>query len=256
MIDIHCHLLPGVDDGAKSWEIAREMCQIAATDGITHIVATPHANERYAYDRVKLKSDLQRLQESAGHQPRLSLGCDFHLSYENLQDALLHPERYTIEGTNYMLVELSDYSIPVQVTDCFRKLGDAGIIPILTHPERNAILKRSPEPVLEWADEGCVIQVTASAFTGRWGETVRRIANWLLNNDAVHVLATDAHDLEHRPPILSGARELIAESHGEAVARALVQDNPQAVVDNVPLPYFPRRKQKSVSRFRVAKFHD
>ena len=88
MIDIHCHILPGVDDGAKSWDMAAEMCRLAAADGITDLVATPHANEEYAYDRPRLREMLQRLQSLAGGSPRMRLGCDFHLSYENIQAAL------------------------------------------------------------------------------------------------------------------------------------------------------------------------
>src|ERR1700675_182301 len=84
VIDIHCHLLPEVDDGPKSWDAAVEMCRMAVTDGITHSVATPHANDRYAYDRVYLSSLLAQLQEMVGPSLRLTLGCDLHLSYENL----------------------------------------------------------------------------------------------------------------------------------------------------------------------------
>jgi len=106
MIDIHCHILPNVDDGPKSWEISQEMCRMAAEDGIEHIVATPHANERYKYDRQLLASELEYLKGLVGPAPKLSLGCDFHLSYENVQDVLITPERYTIEGSHYLLVEL------------------------------------------------------------------------------------------------------------------------------------------------------
>jgi protein-tyrosine phosphatase len=171
---------------------------------------------------------------------RLSLGCDFHLSYENLQDVLANPTRYAIEGTHYMLVELSNYSVPQQTTDCFMQLGDRGITAIITHPERNPILRESPQRVLEWAEQGCVIQLTASALTGFWGERTRRAALWLLEHDAVHVLATDAHDTEKRVPVLSSARDAAAEICGEEVAEALVESNPRAIIQSQPIPYFPR----------------
>ena len=209
MIDIHSHILPGVDDGAKSWDIAVEMCRMAAADGITHIVATPHANDRYPYDRDFLEATLLQLRERVGPAPELSLGCDFHLSYDSLQDVLAAPERYTINGSRYLLVELSDFSIPTQVADCFLKLGDRGVTAVITHPERNAILRQTPQRVLEWAELGCVIQVTANALTGFWGSGVARTAVWLLEREAVHVLATDAHDAQHRIPILSQARDLV-----------------------------------------------
>src|SRR6267378_2264227 len=109
VFDIHCHILPEVDDGPKSWDAAQEMCRMAVTDGIMHIVATPHANNRYHYDRDYLSGLLEHLRGLVGDAPELSLGCDFHLSYENLQDVLASPERYVIGNTNYLLVELSNY---------------------------------------------------------------------------------------------------------------------------------------------------
>ncbi len=240
MVDIHSHILPEVDDGPKSWDVAVAMCRAAAADGITHQVATPHANDRYDYDREYLQGVVARLQQLVGEAPKLSLGCDFHLSYENIQDALAHPTRYVIEGTRYLLVEFSNYSVPQQTTDSFLKLGDCGITVILTHPERNPILRESLQRVVEWAEQGCVIQMTGSALTGFWGERTRRAAQWLLERQAVHVLATDAHDLEKRVPILSTSRDAAAEICGQEVAEALVELNPRAIITNQPLPYFPR----------------
>jgi protein-tyrosine phosphatase len=240
VVDIHSHILPEVDDGPKSWDMALAMCRVAAADGITHMVATPHANDRYHYDRDYLKGLLDHLQELTGNSPRLLLGCDFHLSYENLQDCVANPSRYVIEGTRYQLVEFSNYSIPDNTTDSFFKLGDCGITAVITHPERNPILRENLQRVMEWAEQGCVVQVTGSALTGFWGERTRRAAVWLLERQAVHVLATDAHDLEKRIPILSTSREAAAEICGEDVAEALVEGNPGAIISNQPLPYFPR----------------
>jgi protein-tyrosine phosphatase len=240
VVDIHSHILPEVDDGSKSWETSVAMCRMAAADGITHQVATPHANDRYHYDRPYLQGLVAHLQQLVGNALTLSLGCDFHLSYDNLQDVLANPARYAIEGSHYMLVELSNYSIPLQITDCFTKLGDCGITAVITHPERNQILRENLQRVVEWAEQGCVIQVTGSALTGFWGERVRRAAQWLLEHDSVHVLATDAHDTAKRVPVLSTAREAVAEICGEEVAEALVEANPAAIIRSQPLPYFPR----------------
>ncbi len=240
MVDIHSHILPEVDDGPKSWDVSVAMCRTAAADGITHQVATPHANDRYHYDRNYLQGLLDHLQGLIGDSPKLILGCDFHLSYDNMQDVLANPARYTIGDSRYMLVELSNYSVPVQTTDCFLKLGDCGITAVITHPERNPILRESPQRVVEWAEQGCVIQMTGSALTGFWGERVCRAAQWLIERNAVHVLATDAHDTEKRVPILSTAREAAAAICGDEVAEAMVEGNPRAIVTNEPLPYFPR----------------
>lgn len=240
MIDIHCHILPEVDDGPKSWDVAIDMCRMAAADGITHTVATPHANDRYAYDRVYLTELLARLQERIGPTPQLSLGCDFHLSYDNLERALERPGTYTIGDTNYLLVELSNYSVPIQIADCFMRLGDRGLTPILTHPERNPILQQTPQRVLDWVEQGCLVQITASSLTGFWGERPEIIARWLLDRAAVHVIATDGHETKRRVPILSEARDVAASIVGEEVAQALVETNPGAVVKGQPIPYSPK----------------
>ncbi len=215
------------------------MCRIAAADGIEHTVATPHANDRYAYDREAFAALLQQLRERADQSPRLSLGCDFHLSYENVQDALLHPERYTIEGTRYLLVELSNYGIPAQIDQYFTRLLGIGVTPILTHPERNPILQETLDRVLQWIELGCAVQVTGSSLTGFWGERAWRAAHWLLKKKAVHVLATDAHETKRRVPILSSARHEAELICGVEIAAMLVDGNPRAIVGGEPLPYFP-----------------
>jgi protein-tyrosine phosphatase len=216
------------------------MCRMAAADGITHQVATPHANDRYHYDREYLQGLVAHLQALVGDVIQLTLGCDFHLSYDNLQAVLANPSRYAIEGSHYMLVELSNYSVPQQTTDCFTQLGDRGITAVITHPERNPILRENLQRVVEWAEQGCVIQVTGSSLTGFWGDRARRAAQWLLEHNSVHVLATDAHDTEKRIPELSTARDAAAEICGEEVAEALVESNPRAIIQSQPLPYFPR----------------
>ena len=248
MVDIHSHILPEVDDGPKSWDVSVAMCRAAAADGITHMVATPHANDRYHYDRAYLQGLVVHLQQLVGDSPKISLGCDFHLSYDNIQDALANPTRYAIGDTRYMLVEFSNYSIPEQTTDSFYKLSSAGLTSVITHPERNPILRENPQRVLEWAEMGCVIQMTGSALTGFWGDRSRRAALWLLEHQGVHVLATDAHDLEKRKPVLSTARDAAAAVCGKEVAEALVETNPRAIITNQNLPYRPEPVIKSYKK--------
>ncbi len=242
VIDIHCHILPEVDDGPKSWESAVEMCRMAASNGITHTVATPHANDRYAYDRSFLSGLLDELREKIDPALplQLSLGCDFHLSFENLERALEQPHTYTIGETNYLLIELSNYSVPARLSECFTRLGDRGLTPILTHPERNPILQQTPQRIVEWAEQGCLIQVTGSALTGHWGERPESLARWLLDRSAVHILASDAHDTKRRIPNLSAAREVAERLVGASYAEALVEGNPGAIVKGMPIPYCPR----------------
>jgi protein-tyrosine phosphatase len=246
VIDIHCHLLPEVDDGPKSWDVAVEMCRMAAADGITHAVATPHANDRYAYDREYLTGLLGQLRDQLREkldpavQIQLSLGCDFHLSFENLERVLEQPHTYTIGETNYLLIELSNFSVPTRLSECFTRLGDRGLTPILTHPERNPILQQTPQRILEWAEQGCLMQVTASALTGFWGERPEIVARWLLDRSAVHILASDAHDTRRRIPNLSAGRAVAEKIVGAQYAEALVEGNPGAIVKGMPIPYCPR----------------
>ena len=230
MVDIHTHILPDADDGARSWEMAKEMCRMAVKDGVSQMVATPHANEEYVFDRVKHLGSLQQLQNEINGEIKLTLGCDFHFSFENIQAALKDPSTFTITGTNYLLVELSDFAVSGAVSEAIRKLREAGIQPIITHPERNPILQRTPESILRLGDQGCVIQVTASAFTGFWGEPIQKIAEWLLKKRAIHVIASDAHDVKNRPPVLSVARRRISELADETTAKRLTEDNPAAIV--------------------------
>ena len=232
MVDIHCHILPTIDDGAASWEVAESMCAIAVADGINHIVATPHANSRYPYDREKFSTLLSTLAEKTGNKLTFSLGCDFHLSYENLADLFKTPDKFVIGRTKYLLIELSDFAFPPNYQQLlFRFRSELGLVPILTHPERYPILQQQPQNVLRWIEAGCLVQVTANSLTGHWGRRARSAAMWLLKNHAIHIVATDAHDTKHRPPVLSAALEEVSKELGVAKARRLVADNPRAVVE-------------------------
>jgi protein-tyrosine phosphatase len=208
------------------------MCRMAAQDGIEHMVATPHANDRYFYDRSYLNGLLQQLQGKIGPTPRLGLGCDFHLSFENMQSAMQNPEKYCISGTRYLLVEFSNFNIPTQLDEWLAQMVERGTVPVITHPERNPILQKDLARVLKWIASDCVVQITASALTGGWGERAGESARWLLKKHAVHFLATDAHDVTRRPPILSAARKVVAKEFGEETALRLVETNPAAVIRN------------------------
>src|ERR1700691_5170066 len=111
MVDIHCHILPGMDDGADSFEEAVEMAEMAIEDGITHVVGTPHANEQFKFDPDLVRKRRDELQEKIGDRLILATGCDFHLNFENLQDLPAHKTKYTINQKNYLLIELNDFAI-------------------------------------------------------------------------------------------------------------------------------------------------
>ena len=228
MIDIHHHLLYGLDDGASDLETSVKMVEVAARDGITHIVCTPHANHRFAFNRERNEELLEQIQQRIGGQVTLGLGCDFHLSWDNIQDALDNPSRYTINGKKYLLVEFSDTIIPESINDSFFELTIVKQKPIITHPERNPVLQRHPERLAEWIRDGALVQVTAGSLTGRFGRTAKATAEKFLDRNWVHFLATDAHNLESRPPILSHGHKILADRWGQETADRLCIHNPRA----------------------------
>jgi protein-tyrosine phosphatase len=234
LIDIHCHILPNVDDGSNSWDMTLEMCRVAQTDGIRHMVATPHANHRYAYCREQHAERIEELREKVPGM-EFSLGCDLNLTYENVQDAAEHPERYAIADTRYILVEFSDFQTPHQMTDSLFRLHSAGLQTIVTHPERNPIIDEYPDLPQQFFDMGAAIQITAGSLCGDWGRKPRKTCEALLKKGIVSLIATDAHEPKLRKPVLSPARKTAAKIVGCAAADVLVQDNPCAVVRNQPL---------------------
>jgi protein-tyrosine phosphatase len=239
MIDIHHHLLYGVDDGSRDLETSVQMVEMAAADGITHIVCTPHAVERYPYQPEVNAERLAALRERVGNKVRLGLGCDFHLSFENIDDALAHPHKYTLNGLNYLLVEFPDTMISPKITDMFYEMMVAGMRPIITHPERNLTLQRKPERMNEWLEQGCLVQVTANSLTGRFGKRAQELGLHLIEQGVAHFLATDAHDLKSRPPILSEARDLVADKFGADTAERLCVINPLAAFEGRPIADAP-----------------
>jgi protein-tyrosine phosphatase len=239
MIDIHFHLLPGLDDGPDNLELSLEMVDMAVAGGTTHIVATPHASPRYAFDPELVARRLEEMRSRVGDRVKILGGCDFHLSFENLQDIQRHPKRYTIDGKGYLLVEFADFSIPPTIDQTFHELQLLGITPIITHPERNRILRRHTDWLDKWAGRGCALQITAGALLGRFGSNVQQIAERWLATDRIHILASDAHNVTSRPPGLNEAYARATELRGEEVARALCFENPLAAVEGRALPWVP-----------------
>ena len=216
----------------KSWEMTAEMCRVAARDGITHIVATPHCNDDFLYDRDRYTDMLGELHDAADGQLTFSLGCDFHFSPENIRDALTHPRRYTIGDSQYLLVEFSDYSIPTSVKqDLFSLSRAAEWFPSSLTPSGTRRCCASQRWCSQMIEQGCLVQVTANSITGFWGSRAKKMAEWLLEREAVHVVASDAHDPARRSPMLSQAREALAVLAGDEIAEALVTHNPAAIVD-------------------------
>ncbi len=235
MIDIHSHILPAVDDGARTMEEAVAMVEMAAADGTTDIVATPHANDEFTYDVETVAAKIRELEEASGRRIRIHRGCDLHLSLSNIFDAIRNPAKYTIDGNGYLLVEFPDLMPPTGFEGALTRLRRSGITPIITHPERHGILQHRPEQAKRWIQAGCLVQVTAQSILGAFGKEAKRCSQQLLERNLVHVVASDCHDRQYRPPLLSEAYRVVAAEHGDHIGDALFRDHPAAVLAGAPI---------------------
>lgn len=240
MIDIHSHFLPGLDDGAQTEEASLAMLELAVGDGTTHIVGSPHCNFEYSFSPSRNLELASALQAKLGDRIRLLTGCDFHLSYENLERALEDPSQFAIDQGNYLLTEFGNYSVPPKIENSFHQLRLKQVVPIITHPERIPMLMEDRfDLIRQLVGMGCPVQITAGSLTGRFGKRARAACFKLLDWRMAHFVASDAHDTEHRPPRLSNARAIVSEKYGEEIAQALFIDNPRAAIESQPMPYFP-----------------
>ncbi|HYA18663.1 MAG TPA: CpsB/CapC family capsule biosynthesis tyrosine phosphatase [Bryobacteraceae bacterium] len=226
MVDIHSHILWGMDDGAPTEEVSLEMLRLAAAAGTTDIVATPHSNGEFEYQPELIAERIRDLTAKTGGTPRIHRGCDFHLSFDNIEQAMETPGRFSINGKRYLLVEFADLHIPHSANRILEQLLGVDLVPIITHPERNPIIRKEPEKLNAWIDQGCLVQVTALSVLGGFGKSAEAAAHQYLSKGMVHFIASDAHDPVHRHPKLDEAYAAIAQDWDQDLAELLLVRNP------------------------------
>jgi len=252
MIDLHCHILPAIDDGARSIEEAVAMCRAAALDGCAGMVATPHQRRAgwWNGDRAHLAGLRRAL--AAALERELPPGTRFEVfgGAEIRVDGQLLAEVEALgaaadrdggtgvaalAGSRYLLLEFAGAEAPEAAADLVHELAVAGWRPILAHPEHIPWMAESPATVARLVSLGALCQVTAMSVTGDFGRRAQGDAWKLIDAGLAHFVASDAHDLKRRPPGLSRARRAIAARWGEALAARLCEENPRAVVEDRPL---------------------
>jgi len=239
MIDLHCHLLPGVDDGPAEMETALAMCRLAARDGTTAAFATPHVrHERWWNgDRAELEAIWRELVRAAPEGFEIYLGAEIAVRSHLLEEVAQLPEGelLALGGSRYLLLELHPRGLGPDPRELIHELVVEGFWPIIAHPERIAWLMADLPLVEHLVAEGAYLQLTAMSLTGEMGRFAETHARELLDRGLVHFLSSDAHDPRIRPPGLRRAFEQVRETWGEELARALVFDHPKAVIEDLPL---------------------
>ena len=271
MIDLHTHILPKLDDGAKTFEESVQMCQVGYKDGTRVIVATPHILKGvYQNDRSTILAKVQELNtalmqcgfqnsefgmknldgeisrglnselRTPNSELRILPGSDVHFSSDILQ-CYEREEIVTVNDQGrYLMIEFAFQGIPHQAEEVLFQLLVRGIIPIITHPERNFEIAKRPARYYEMIRMGCLGQVTAMSLTGEFGTGVKRIAGKLLSHRLIHFIASDAHSINGRPAILSSGVREAEKIVGKEEARRMVTEYPKAVIEgrrpNIPEP--------------------
>ena len=246
MYDLHAHILPGVDDGAKTSEETLAMSQIAAETGTKIILATPHrrdVTENWSVLHIRYLIRQMNIQNSGhGIALKLVLGMENHLDVD-LPAEIEAGRALTMNGSRYILVEMPFFGRPDYIEPTLSQVQDMGYVPVLAHPERIEAFQREPELLYGFIQLGMLSQLTSGSVIGTWGGEVKEFTLELLSRRMVHVMASDTHFADGpRSPELSVGIEGAARVVGLEAALAMVVDTPKAILEDRPLEIEPPRK--------------
>lgn len=252
MFDMHCHILPAIDDGAKNLDTSLAMLRIAQQSGASAICATPHVIEgRWLPEWTTITRLCEELNQEAANE---GIGLTVYPGGEvaihmDLLDILTAPGPYCFNGGRYMLVELPAAEIPRYTEDFFFTLQTRGITPVLAHPERHPAIMADPSILLEWVRRGLLLQINGPSLTGKMGEKPMKTAETLLLSNLVHLIGSDAHSARTRKPDLAETKAKIMSMTNAQTAKILLEDNPKAILnsEDIQIPevttiYKPRKK--------------
>lgn len=235
MIDLHCHYLPGIDDGPETMAEALDLARAAVEDGISHAVLTSHVQPgRYDNQRRNLElavAGFSQALEEANIALKVRMGCEARLCAE-LVDMVVDnqiPFLGTVGGFRILLLEFPHNMVPVGSMRFIAHLLRMRIRPLIAHPERNKAIMTSIDKVREFAEAGCWLQLTAGSLAGRFGDVAQKTAFDLIDAEWTCLAATDAHNLNNRPPRLSEARQVLTERYGAQVAQTMVHTRPASI---------------------------
>lgn len=249
LVDIHCHLLPGIDDGSKDWATSLKLAQAAVEDGVTHALVTPHTLNgvylNHKKDVIKLTDEFQRRLKQANIPLIVFPGMEVRLSGGLLKAIDKDDILYCDENSTYMLLEFPSEDVPTYAQEMVYKVMQRGITPIIVHPERNNRILREPTVLQKFLEQGCLVQVTASSYTGIFGKKIQKLSRDLIAAGQVTCFASDAHDLPKRQYQLSEALTKAKNEFGKKISASL-QNNARAIIngDIVKNEWTPLKKKK------------
>lgn len=235
MIDIHCHILPNVDDGSESLEESIAMAKIAESEGITRIVNTSHCHFDFKYKKGnELKLELEKFNQVLKEENiniEVLLGNELYYT-SDLIERFNELDFFSMNNSKYILMEFSPINFPKNIEDVIYEIKIRGYIPIIAHAERYKQVQEDVNIVLDCIKEGALIQVNASSILGKNGEKAEDTSKKLLDNNMVHFVATDAHSSNRRRPLIKDSYNYILKNYGKEVSEKLFIENPTAVIEN------------------------